>query len=176
MNQKDVDLFYLKKAYEIAMKRSDDSRTNNGAVLVKDNSEKDINNIVAKGANNFPEGVVKNNYRLKRSNKYPFMEHAERNCIYNAAKYGIKTEGLILYCPWFACSDCSRAIIQAGVKKAIGHRDFFDFYEEHIEKDKWSDSIETALNMLEEAGVEYRFITGNISDIEIKVAGDTFNP
>lgn len=44
--------------------------------------------------NTFPERVTP---RLERPEKYAFIEHAERNGIYHAAKYGIVLNGATLY-------------------------------------------------------------------------------
>jgi dCMP deaminase len=49
------------------------------------------------------------------------MEHAERDAIYKAAFVGMQTEGATLYVPWFACADCARAIIAAGITRVVGN-------------------------------------------------------
>mgnify|MGYP003542669025 CR=1 FL=1 len=147
-----MDLDYLKKAYEIAIQYSTDKSTQNGALLVSSEGE-----ILCSAANNFPSGVKETLERWERPTKYSFVEHAERNVIYKAAKFGIKTEGLTMYCPWFACADCGRAIIQAGIKKVIGH----EVHEEHTHK-SWLESIAIASKMFDEAGIEYKYVSGRI--------------
>ena len=110
----------LRKAYNYASIVSSDLNTQNGAIIVN-NGE-----IISMGANSIPLNVKIDDNRLKRPDKYNYIEHAERNAIYNAAKQGKSTYGATMYCPWFACTDCARAIIQSGIKKVVGHKHFVD--------------------------------------------------
>jgi dCMP deaminase len=144
-----TDFDFLKKAYEIASTWSTDPSTQNGAVLVRDGL------VVASGANHFPSGVVYSPDRWERPAKYQYVEHAERNVIYDAASRGVATAGTVMYCPWYACSDCARAIIQAGVVEVVGHDT-----ELHKRSPHWQDSIRVAYQMLEEAGVKMRHAAG----------------
>ena len=105
---------YLKKAY-IYASRSQDPSTQNGAILI--HPEK---GIVLGASNSLVEGSHDDVWSSER--KYHYVEHAERNVLYKAARRGIPTVGLTLCCPWFACSDCARAIVQCGIKKVIGHK------------------------------------------------------
>lgn len=58
----------------------------------------------------------------KRPEKYQWVEHAERNAVYNAARKGIRLEGSVAYLNWepTPCSDCTRALIQAGIVEIVG--------------------------------------------------------
>ncbi len=80
--------------------------------------------------------------------KYQYIEHAERLCMYRAARNGLKTEGGILYCPWYACVDCARAIICSGIKECVGLRSVMERTPE-----RWLESVTLAEGMLKEAGV-----------------------
>ena len=104
----------LHKALQLAQDSPDPS-TQNAALLVNDKGV-----ILCWDFNCFPAGIDYNTDRWTRPTKYIFVEHAERNVIYRAAKLGIKTDGLTLVCPWFSCISCSRAIIQAGIKECVG--------------------------------------------------------
>jgi len=148
------DLDYLREAYQVAIKYSTDPSTQNGAVIVRDGE------IVASGANHFPSGVQESDTRWQRPLKYQFVEHAERNAIYDAASRGIPTRGTTMYCPWFACADCGRAIIQAGVVEVVGHDTPL-----HATSPNWKDSIAIALQMFEEAGIKYRHVSGEIGEV-----------
>lgn len=53
-------------------------------------------------------------------------EHAERNAIYWAARRGIATLNTILYCTDSPCIACSRAIVQAGIKRVYWARPYRD--------------------------------------------------
>jgi dCMP deaminase len=82
-----------------------------------------------------------------------------------AAKRGFKTEGATMYVPWFACADCARAIIQAGVAEVVGHD-----YPPHREQTSWKESIEIADKMLQEASVKYTRIPGHFG-VKIRFNG-----
>ena len=146
---------YLARAYELAL-NSPDPSTQNGAILVK-NGE-----IIGEGWNAPPTGVELTEERLVRPNKYHFFEHAERNAIFSAARRGECTVGSVMYCPYIACADCGRAIIQAGVKKVVGHALF-----KPEEDDSWYESCSIAFGMLEEAGVEIVWYEGKIGCLPV---------
>lgn len=65
--------------------------------------------------NNFPAGVSVSAERLERPTKYAFMEHAERNAIYHAARFGHRLENAEMFLSWYPCADCARAIVQSGI-------------------------------------------------------------
>lgn len=148
------DLFYLKQAYLEAKSNSTDPSTQNGAILVDGMSGE----IISYGSNHFPFGVKESPERWERPAKYAWVEHAERNSIFAAARQGTSTKGLIMYCPWFACTDCARAIIQAGIRKVIGH----DTSVHLSGSQSWKDSIAIAYQMFDEAGVRYKHIPGEM--------------
>lgn len=96
---------------------SDDPSTQCSALIV----DSDLN-ILAGSYNSFPNNVAITKERLERPKKYEFMEHAERNAIYAAAKQGISTLNTTMYLNYFpsCCSDCVRAIVQSGIKTVVG--------------------------------------------------------
>jgi dCMP deaminase len=142
---------YLRIAYRTSSLYSDDPRTQNGAVLVPVNDQPIV------GVNRLPDGVKKWAGRLERPAKYKWIEHAERVAILKAACQGVATEGATLYCPWFACPDCARAIIFAGITKVIGHRQAMD-------RKLWADDIEIGNTMLDEHGVIREYFDGPVFD------------
>lgn len=73
--------------------------------------------ILSAGYNSPPKGSIDQNIPLTRPEKYIFMEHSERNSIYNAAKHGIKIDGSTFYITGRCCSECLRAMINSGAKK-----------------------------------------------------------
>lgn len=123
---------------------SRDPSTQNAAFLAMPNG---IPILETAAVNSFPRGVVNNEPRWQRPIKYDFVEHAERNAIYTAARLGISTEGMTLVAVWAACSDCARAIIQSGISRVIR-------YHHEDEPTHWQDKIMNAEVMLAEAGVE----------------------
>ncbi|NDD52628.1 CMP deaminase [bacterium] len=150
------DILLLAEACRHAALHSTDPQTQNGALLVSRMGE------IVMAANTMPPIELKPE-RFERPLKYFYIEHAERNVIYEAAKAGVSTDGATLYCPWFACADCARAIIQAGIKRVVGH--VVPWLET---PDRWKDSVKAADEMLDEAkiirsylddelGVSFRF-------------------
>lgn len=129
--------------------RSPDPSTQNGAVLIMEN--RDVRWVTA-SVNEFPAGVEYTDERWVRPNKYQYIEHAERNCIYRAARYGISTFGGTMVCPWAACSDCARAIIQAGVQTLV------TLSPTDNTNERWMDSIAIAMQMLKEGGVTVHYL------------------
>lgn len=148
------DVDYLRLAVEIAIDHSGDPYTQNGAVLVAiENGQA----VEARAANGLPPGVAISADRFSRPLKYSFVEHAERGAIYAAARKGLKTAGATLYCPWFACADCARAIICAGVTRVVGH-----VTPRVLTPARWEESILLADQMLLEAGVQIDLLKENL--------------
>ncbi len=156
---------YLKQAY-IYASRSQDPSTQNGAILI--HPEK---GIVLGASNSLVEGSHDDVWSSER--KYHYVEHAERNVLYKAARRGIPTVGLTLCCPWFACSDCARAIVQCGINKVIGHKKIYEFASP-----RWKESVEIGLDILERAGVTCVFWEKDVGEglFTIRVNGEEFSP
>jgi dCMP deaminase len=116
MAQLDWDRWFLEMAVHVATKSKDRS-TKVGCVLVGQDNE-----VLSVGFNGFPRGVNDDvEERHERPLKYQFVEHAERNAVYNAARQGIKTLGCKAYLNCYSppCQDCTRALIQPGLKEII---------------------------------------------------------
>lgn len=109
----------------LASFRSKDPSTQNGACVV----DPDSLSILAMGYNGFPRGCSDDEFPWARSGeskgqtKYPFVEHSERNAIFNAARKGVELEGSHIYIysekGYYPCDECARAIIQSGIKKVV---------------------------------------------------------
>ena len=121
---------------EFVAQWSKDPSTKCGAVIVGEDNE-----VLATGFNGFPRGVAEegeacgvylngeewSSYglieeRWERPAKYEWVEHAERNAIYNAARTGAKLVGATMYLNYAVecCADCTRAIIQSGIRRVVG--------------------------------------------------------
>ena len=102
------DEYYLDICKVVAA-RSKDPNTQIGCVIAGPAHE-----IRSTGYNSLPRGIRDDvPERLERPTKYLWMEHAERNAIYNAARCGTPLEGCTLYVEIMPCMDCGRAIVQA---------------------------------------------------------------
>ena len=167
--QKDeMNRVYLKQAYLHAAKYSNDPSTQNGAVLVHPKG-----GVILGAANSLPNRVEDKPERWERPQKYNYIEHAERNVIYKAAQKGIATHGLFMFVPFFSCPDCARAIIQAGISKVVGHRQFFN-----LANDRWREPCKIGIDMMQEAGIMCVLWDGDVCDkrVTIKVDGKDFSP
>ncbi len=153
------NLNYLRRAYTNARTMSDDPSTQNGAVLVpRHNRATDY----VYGANMLPRGIKipkKVIAAWTKEQKRRWMCHAERVVIHKAALRGIPTEGATLYCPWFACMDCARAIIESGITRVIGHEQM----RRKIHP-AWIEEIEEAGVMLDRAGVRREYLDADLFD------------
>lgn len=156
----------MRRAYEKAQESPDPS-TQNSALLVTDVHTW----IVAEDVNRFPDGVAYTPERWERPLKYKVIEHAERNVIYQLARKGYPTQGLVMISPWALCSDCGRAIIQAGIKRLVTHKQAVDRSPPF-----WMEEVKVAYTLLQEAGVELEFLDATFGDIEIRHSGEVWRP
>ena len=133
-----------KRFYELAKHIatwSKDPSTQVGAIIITPNKR-----IVATGYNGMPTNINDFKYdRWARPTKYMWVEHAERNAIYHAARHGTSIEGCSLYVTTFPCADCARAIIQSGISCLIA-----PYY---TEDKKWIKSWKVSEEMLIEAKI-----------------------
>jgi dCMP deaminase len=140
MNKKenyiDWDTYFFMLAISASL-RSKDPSTINGAVIVDPISKVPI----SIGYNGFPRGLDDDKFTWSSTgspNKYDYVEHAERNAIYNAARQGVSTNNTHLYLysekGYYPCKECTNAIIQSGITKV-----FMLFYES--QEGIWSEKI-----------------------------------
>lgn len=135
-------------------KRSKDPNTQVGACIV--NEEK---KIVGVGYNGLPIGCSDDEYPWEREGefletKYPFVCHAELNAILNSTK---TLKNCIIYVALFPCHECSKAIIQSGIKELVYLSDKYNGTESNIASKK----------MLNSAGVKFRQLKSKIDKIEL---------
>lgn len=166
-----VPLFHreaLADAYRIAASCSTDPSTQNAAVIY-DN----FGQVLAEGWNGFPRGFAESPNRWERPQKYQYVEHAERNAIYCAARLGVSTRHATMVAPWAACYDCARAIIQAGIETLIRHADCTEFGLAH--GIKWQD-LSGPDDMLREAGILIVDYHGKVGAPEMLHSGKKWMP
>lgn len=148
----------LQKAYEHANATSPDPSTKNGSILVSLH-----HGILSYGVNRFPDGIAETQSRLTdKTTKYRMVVHAENGAIFNAARNGNATRGANLYCPFYSCCECAKAIIQAGITKVIGHAQLMALAGDHT---IWVENIVNAWEMFAEAGVQCCLYDGEIGVI-----------
>lgn len=100
---------YMEMAHSVK-KLSPDEETKVGAIMLSEEGR-----IVASSYNGFLRGAVDHQLPKTRPEKYTFIQHAERNILYNCAYEGIKTKGSTIICTLSPCEECLRAAYQSGV-------------------------------------------------------------
>ena len=142
----------LRYCYHCASKSNHPS-THNSALLVK--NEK----IILVGKNIFPKGVKSTKERINGKNKHIYLNHAERDLIYKAAKSGIKTNGLTIVMPWLSCIQCANAIISSGIKKLIVHKQMIE-----RTRKEWQKELKDAVKIMEEARIKIIVYNGVVGE------------
>lgn len=149
------DEYFMGIALLSAM-RSKDSNTKVGACIV-DNDNK----VVSIGYNGMPRKIDESKISWNKGegldSKYLYVCHAEFNAILNT-RNGSSLKGCTLYVTLFPCNECTKAIIQTGIKEVV----YLD--------NKYEDQTTTKASrlMLELAGVKIRQYKGKYSKVELK--------
>jgi dCMP deaminase len=136
--QSEYDKRYLEMAHVWA-KNSYCKRRQVGALIVKEKM------IISDGYNGTPSGfenICEDEQHLTK----PYVLHAEANAITKVAKSNNSSDNATLYVTTSPCVECSKLIIQAGIKRVV----FTEKYR-----------VEDGLRLLERANIE-------INHIEIK--------
>lgn len=126
-----LDKRYLRMA-RIWAENSYCRRRQVGALLVKDQM------IISDGYNGTPAGFT-NVCEDEDGSTKPYVLHAEANAITKVARSGNSSEGSTLYITASPCMECSKLIIQAGIKRVV----FNELYR-----------LSDGLDLLANAGVE----------------------
>lgn len=113
---------YLALAFS-ARRNSDDPKSRFvpqsgvGAIIARDGQ------VIAQSANVLPPRVKARLHTeglgIQESERYHFIEHAERAAIFSALTEGRSTEGATMYCTRYPCSDCARAIVWVGISRIV---------------------------------------------------------
>ncbi len=133
--QHKLDLRYLKMA-RIWSENSYCVRRKVGALVVKDKM------IISDGYNGTPSGF-ENICEDDNNVTKPYVLHAEANAITKLARSNNNSEGSTLYVTASPCLECSKLIIQAGIKRVV-------YGEEY----RLSDGID----LLRRANIEVKYI------------------
>ena len=105
------DKAYLRMAKEWS-KLSQATRKQVGALIVKETQ------IISDGYNGSPSGWD-NKCEDENGDTHWYVLHAEANAILKCAKYGDSCEGSTLYLTHSPCKDCSKLILQSGIKRVV---------------------------------------------------------
>ena len=129
--QHDLDLRYLRMA-TIWAENSYCQRRKVGALIVKDKM------IISDGYNGTPSGF-ENICEDEEGKTKAYVLHAEANAITKVAKSANNCDGSTLYITAAPCIECSKLIIQAGIKRVV--------YAESYRS-------EDGINLLKRVGIE----------------------
>ena len=141
--QHNLDLRYLRMA-KIWAENSYCKRRQVGALVVKNQM------IISDGYNGTPSGFD-NVCEDDTNTTFPYVLHAEANAITKLARSSNNSEGSTLYVTASPCIECSKLIIQAGIKRVV-----------YAEKYR----LEDGLQLLRKANIEVIYI--NPDDYETK--------
>lgn len=140
--QEILDKRYLRMA-KIWSENSYCCRRKVGALIVKEKM------IISDGYNGTPSGFP-NVCESDEGVTLPYVLHAEANAITKVARSNNSSDGATLYVSTSPCMECSKLIIQAGIKRVV----FTELYR-----------ITDGLDLLRDAGVEVIHID-SINDTE----------
>lgn len=126
-----LDQRYLKMA-DIWAQNSYCKRRQVGALIVKGKM------IISDGYNGTPSGF-ENICEDENNKTKPYVLHAEANAITKVAKSNNSSDGATLYVTSSPCLECSKLIIQAGIKRVV----FTESYR-----------LEDGINLLRRANIE----------------------
>lgn len=114
--QRELDMRYLRMA-TIWSENSYCERRKVGALIVKDKM------IISDGYNGTPTGF-ENVCEDENNVSKPYVLHAEANAITKIARSNNNSDGATLYVTDSPCIECSKLIIQAGIKRVIYKREY----------------------------------------------------
>ena len=137
----------------LSARRSKDPSTQVGACIVNNK-----NKIVGAGYNGLPMGCDDDQFPWEKQGefldtKYPYICHAELNAILN--NIGMDLKDCKIYTALFPCNECTKAIIQSGIREVIYLSD----------KYKGSDIFKASKIMLDKTGVTYRKVSSNLNTL-----------
>lgn len=122
------DIAYLKMALEWA-KLSYCKRKQVGALIVKDRM------IISDGFNGTPSGF-ENCCEDESGNTHWYVLHAEANAILKLASSTQSAHGATLYITLSPCKECSKLIVQSGIKKVFYIDEYKDLEGVNLLKSK----------------------------------------
>ncbi len=108
--------------------------------------------------NTFPRGVRNTEVRHAGNGRLIWMEHAERNAIYAAARAGVALQGATLASTYFPCVDCARAIVQSGIAN-------LHTLAPDLADPVWGESFIYSRTVLEEAGIALHFSSRDPAEV-----------
>lgn len=151
------DTYFIQIAHLVAT-RATCPRRSVGAVIVRDKR------ILATGYNGAPAGLP---HCPPEGDQHDWPRgcmmaghcvrslHAEQNCLLQAAKIGVASDGATMYVTCQPCNTCAKMIINAGVARVIYEGDYPDDFSQELFKNSQMDV--------------FRYIDGSLETVEFDV-------
>ena len=117
--QERYDKAYLRMTKEWA-KLSHCKRKQVGALIVKNNM------IISDGYNGTPTGFENDCEECEENTTKWYVLHGEANAILKCAKHGHSADGATLYQTHSPCKECSKLILQSGIKRLVYIEEYRD--------------------------------------------------
>ncbi|MDO4316718.1 MAG: dCMP deaminase family protein [Lachnospiraceae bacterium] len=148
------DQYFMGIAMMSAM-RSKDPNSSVGACIVSQD-----NRILSVGYNGMPRGCSDDEYPWEREGdeletKYYFVCHAELNALLNYS--GTDMKNARCYTTLFPCNECTKALIQAGIREIVYLSDKYDQTKSNIAAKRMFRSAGVATRQLEPSGKHLTF-------------------
>lgn len=134
---------YFIELIKLTSKRSKDPKRKVGACIVDSKKR-----IIGIGYNGFPRGCNDSDFswasrtdaKSFSDSKHAYVVHAEVNAIINCGT--TRLDGHKLYTTFFPCNECTKIIIQSGIKEIV-----------YIEAKEFGEEANASLKMLKASGV-----------------------
>ena len=139
---------YFMEVAKLSARRSKDPNTQVGTCIIGSDKK-----IVAVGYNGHVRGCDDDEYPWEAPEKYLYVCHAESNAILNSTNFS-SLKGATLYSTLFPCNECTKLVIQVGIKEIVYLSDKYHEKEETV----------AARRMLDSAGIKYRNYENNCSN------------
>ena len=155
ISQTEADHFFMAEAFHERLLTDDPKgkivlQSAVGALITHSMEE------LARSANVLPpllkEKLLETGEPVSDEDRYHVIEHAERSVIFKALISKKNLEGATIYCTRFPCSDCARAIVFVGIKRAV----FAGGFAGEL---RWLSSQRAALKILRDGGVKIRYLS-----------------
>ena len=143
---------YFMGVAQLSAMRSKDPNTQVGACIVSPDKK-----IIGLGYNGLPKGCEDDEFPWEREGefletKYPYVCHAELNAILNSTQ---SLKNCSIYVALFPCHECSKAIIQSGIREIVYLSDKYAETESNL----------ASKRMLDAAGVTYRRLENSCQEL-----------
>ena len=150
---------YFMGVAKLSALRSKDPSTQVGACIVGAD-----NRILSIGYNGTPNGFPDSDFPWDRegdalNTKYFYVCHAELNAILNFRGNRRDLEGARIYVALFPCNECSKAIIQCGIKEVVYLSDKYNGTEGNI----------ASKRLFDKCGVTYRMVDAKNKEITLNL-------